>query len=39
MVSLHLVEMPTFARCLEVRSHSSHKVYNELRHYSLALVS
>ena len=39
MVSLYLVEMPTFARCLEVRSHSSHKVYNELRHDSLALVS
>ena len=31
MVSLRSVEMPTFARCLEVRSHSNYKVYNVLR--------
>ena len=39
MVSLGLVEMPSFARRPEVRSHSNHKVYNEVKHWSLALVS
>ena len=32
MVSLRLVEMPSFARRPEVRSHSNHKVYNEVKH-------
>ena len=33
------MKMPTFARFPEVRSHSNHKVYYMLKHYSLALVS
>ena len=32
MVCLRLVEMPSFARRPEVRSHSNHKVYNEVKH-------
>ena len=39
MVSLKMMKMPTFARFPEVRSHSNHKVYYMLKHYSLALVS
>ena len=38
-VSLAVIKMPTFARCLEGRSHSNCKVNYELKHYSLVLVS
>ena len=39
MVSLGMMKMPIFARFPEVRSHSNHKVYYVLKHYSLPLVS
>ena len=39
IVSLAVIKMPTFARCLEGRSHSNRKVNYELKHYSLELVS
>ena len=38
-VSLAVIKMLTFARCLEGRSHSNCKVNYELKHYSLVLVS
>ena len=39
MISLALIKTPSFARCPEVRSHSNHKVYYVLKHYSLTLLS
>ena len=38
MGSLGMMKTPSFARYPEVRSHSKHKVYYVLKHYSLALL-
>ena len=39
IISLVTIKTPSFARCPEVRSHSNHKVYYVLKHYSLTLLS
>ena len=38
MVSLSVMIKPISARCLEVRSHSNHKLHYVLKHYSYTFV-